>query len=116
MARIIRKSLRDCYEEYKKTPQSIKEINANLKQQLISTQKLLLRLDIAIDRIADDIDSAVNENRMTKQELTDQLDEMYDAVLKCKRQLKAMSAYVKTLESIKEDLYEETDRYIDDKQ
>lgn len=116
MARIVRKSLRDCYEEYKKTPQSIKEININLRQQLISTQKLLLRLDVAIDSIAKEIDSSVNENRLTKQELFDQLDEMYDAVSKCKRQLKTMSAYVKALESVKEDLYEEVYKYIDDKQ
>ena len=116
MARIIRKSLRDCYEEYKKTPQSIKEINISLKQQLINTQKLLLRLDVVIDDIVKDIDGAIEKNSLTKQELIDQLDEMYDAVIKFKRQLKAMSAYVKALESVKEDLYEEADRYIDDKQ
>lgn len=107
LARIVKISLKDLYEKYRKTPQSIREINISLKQQLINTQKLLLRIDVVADSLMEDLEITLRDNKADKQKLIDQLDEMYRMITRFKRQLSSISAYVKALESIKEDLYRE---------
>ena len=107
LARIVKTSLKDLYEKYRKTPQSIREINISLKQQLINTQKLLLRIDVVADSVMEDLEITLRDNKADKQILIDQLDEMYRMITRFKRLLSSMSAYAKALESIKEDLYRE---------